>query len=373
MATKEIYGEYKYVVDNDFIKGDAKVEVPFASTPVTYLDGPNGLSNDSMILPVIAKNDNGILKKTDFIPRILFKTETGTVPFLDPDNYWMFNGTLRSSYPYLGHFNHPRNGDQDLNFGQTEFLYYNLNNISSDNLFTNYYEKQLDELTHRDSRIVSVNMILTAQDMNDFSFRDRIILDGISSGSINYFRINKIEYDPTSKGTFKVEFLKAKDIPRRPKSGQFITNIVTHATTGIGQGVLLGTGNVVYNGTNVISGLDNVVSPGSARSLIMGDTNIVGGLTRNMSIIGDGNRTTYDARNTLLIGDNITQKSGQTGIITNTPVAVNINLIDGGQDIILSPFNNLTIINYIDGGQDVILPIGSRSVINVKDGSQDMI
>ena len=367
---KEIYGEYKYTIDNDFVKGDAKVEVPFASTPVRDLMGSNELSFDSIILPVIAKDDGGIMSRTDFIPRILYKTSTGTASIDDPSNYFRMAGTLYPYYPYIGHFNDPREATSDLNFGETQKLYYNNNKITTNNLFTNYYEKQLDELTHRDSRIVTVNMILTPQDMNDFSFRDRIILDGISSGAINYFRINKIEYDPTSKGTFKVEFLKAKDIPKRSTLGT--TSVGNGVSVDVGVGVMLGTNNTNYNPRSLVLGSNNLLLPESPRSLIIGESNTIGGV-RSTIILGNNNRMLTSSSNSFLIGDNITQKSGQTGIISNTPVAVNINLIDGGQDIILSPFNNLTIINYIDGGQDVILPIGSRSVINVKDGSQDMI
>lgn len=372
-STKEIYGQHKYVVDNDFIKGDSKVEVPFASTPITYLSGPNGLSNDSIILPVIAKNNSGSLQNTDFIPRILYRTTTGTVPILDSSNYWMFNSTLRSSYPYLGHFNDPRSGTEDLNFGQTQFLYYGLNKIGVDNLFTNYYERQLNELTDRDSRIVSVNMVLNPQDMNDFSFRDRIILDGISSGGVNYFRVNKIEYDPTLKGTFKVELLKAKDIPRRPRLSKWINNTVTHMDIGLGVGVSLGSGNVTDGGSNVFLGSDNVAVGGPAKTLIVGDNNIIGGGVKNTMILGDGVSTLPFSKNVLLVGDNITMKSGQTGIISNTPLTLNINYIDACNNEVLNPFNNITIINYIDSGHNNILPIGNMVVTNKIDSGSDTV
>src|SRR5574343_627432 len=65
--TKEVYGAQKYIVDNDFIKGTNKIEISFASTPIAPLQGNNSLSSDVIKLPVIAKNDNGLLKPTEFI------------------------------------------------------------------------------------------------------------------------------------------------------------------------------------------------------------------------------------------------------------------------------------------------------------------
>jgi len=369
---KEVYGQYKYVVDNDFIKGDTKVEVPFASTPVTALNGPNAWTTDSIILPVIAKNDAGALKKTDFIPRILFKATAGTVTIQDPTNYWKFNSTLRSVYPYLGHFNHPTNADDDLNFGQPQKLYYNLNNLTGNNLFTNYYEKQLNELTDRDSRIVTLNMVLTPQDMNDFSFRDRIIIDGISSGAINYFRINKIEYDPTSKGTFKVELLKAKDIPKRPRNRWIFNGAVTLGTT-IGIAIALGDGNITYTTTDVFIGADNIADVGGTKSLTIGNNNYIGAYSRNSMILGDRSKIAPGSSNTLVIGDNIVTKSGQSGLIMNTQPIISINYIDAGLDMILNPYPLSTTINYINSGLDTILPIGGNTLIYKIDSGVDEV
>ena len=372
--TKEVYGQYRYEIDNDFIKGEQKIEVAFASTPVTYLQGPNGLSNDAMLLPVIAKNDNGTLKTTDFIPRILFKHSTGKVNFSDPSNYWKFNGTLYPYYPYIGHFNDPRSATDDLNFGQTLFLYYNLNNITSNNLFTNYYRKQLDELTDKDSRIVTLNMKLTPQDINDFSFRDRIILNGISSGTINYFRVNKIEYDPTSKGTFKVELLKARDIPRRTTRPRFISRPISKPMAAV-QGIAFGNlnDNITYANDIGIVGRGNTVLGGNRSVIINGDDNYVGENNKNLMVMGDGNYVPSGSRNVLIVGDGITLQPGQSGIFFDKQPQVDIKYIDAGTDMVLNPYSEISIINYIDAGKDVVRPLGSQTTTNLIDGKVDQI
>lgn len=372
--TKEVYGQYRYEIDNDFIKGEQKIEVAFASTPVTYLQGPNGLSNDAMLLPVIAKNDNGTLKTTDFIPRILFKHSTGKVNFSDPSNYWKFNGTLYPYYPYIGHFNDPRSATDDLNFGQTLFLYYNLNNITSNNLFTNYYRKQLDELTDKDSRIVTLNMKLTPQDINDFSFRDRIILNGISSGTINYFRVNKIEYDPTSKGTFKVELLKARDIPRRTTRPRFISRPISKPMAAV-QGIAFGNlnDNITYANDIGIVGRGNTVLGGNRSVIINGDDNFMGENNKNLMVMGDGNYVPSGSRNVLIVGDGITLQPGQSGVFFDKQPQVDIKYIDAGTDMVLNPYSEISIINYIDAGKDIVRPLGSQTTTNVIDGKIDTI
>lgn len=372
-ATQEIYGQYKYQIDNDFVKGTQKIEVPFAATPVTYLSGANYNSPDVIILPVIAKNNNGSLVKTDFIPRILFRTTSGVVNIQDPNNYWKFNSVLQATYPYMGHFNDPRNATDDLNFGQTQFLYYNLNNIDNENLFTNYYKKQLEELTDKDSRIITLNMKLTPQDMNDFSFRDRIIIDGISSGTINYFRINKIEYDPTLKGTFKVELLKAKDIPRRtsiPRRRGI--QAASKPATAVGVGIELGTGNTTYGTGVVVVGRDNLVLPGAKSTLILGDNNFVAEGNRSTLIVGSNNRSPVGGSNTLILGDNITLLPGQSGLYVNS-ITTYVNYVDANYDIILNPFSETVTFNWIDGSVDRVRQMGSRTTISLLDAKTDMI
>ena len=366
--TKEVYGEQKYIVDNDFIKGTNKIEVSFAPTPIAALQGGNSLSPDVIKLPVISKNDNGLLKPTEFIPRILFKKK---ITLSDTSNYWKLNGTTYSVYPYAGHFNDPMNGSMDLNFGQTDFLYYNLNFITSNNLFTSFYRKQFEELTDKDSRIVTLYMRLTPQDINDFSFRDRIYLDGISSGTNVTYRVNKIEYDPTIKNTFKVELLKAKDIPNRLYTPTFTLSSPVDDPSNAR--VMLGnmTRNTSYSPDAIINGTDNFIGAGSRNVNLYGDSNSIDGNNTNINLYGDSNRVRGNVTDVFAIGDNM--DITENGIYFSSQPVINIDWIDAGTDMILNPYSNTSIINYIDAGLDTIRPLGSQTTTSLIDAKTDKI
>ena len=38
VTTGDTYGQYKYIFDNDFVKGEKIIKSPFAATPIIYND-----------------------------------------------------------------------------------------------------------------------------------------------------------------------------------------------------------------------------------------------------------------------------------------------------------------------------------------------
>ncbi len=73
--------------------------------------------------------------------------------------------------------------------------------------------------------------------------------------------------------------------------------------------------------------------------------------------------------NVVITESNVTYINGLQ-IVNGQLVNLALNLVDAGQDEVLSPFNSYSNINLIDGGQDRVLGLGSSSPINLIDGGE---
>jgi hypothetical protein len=133
-----------------------------------------------------------------------------------------------------------------------------------------------------------------------------IYVDNISSGSTGYFRVNKIEYDPFNKQSYKVElikvlnnvdFVKARIINKPDEA----FDSVTKPPNGTG---LVTSGNYNSGGNSVINGFDNSVKSnfnivgGIGNQVLVGSSNIVTGyknntISNNSGIISGGRITIY--------------------------------------------------------------------------------
>ena len=71
-------------------------------------------------------------------------------------------------------------------------------------LFNTYWFKYIDELFHKDTRIMTVNLMLSAADIEDFHFNDVIIMMN------RKWRVKQIDYD--GEGKAKVELITIKDL-----------------------------------------------------------------------------------------------------------------------------------------------------------------
>ena len=80
------YGEYDYLLDNDFVKGEKKVEISFSPTPIVQIP-----DSDLIVIPKIAKLNNNVFEPTTHNVRILTKSRSKT------DTSWNFNAYLVNS------------------------------------------------------------------------------------------------------------------------------------------------------------------------------------------------------------------------------------------------------------------------------------
>lgn len=369
------YGSYRYELDNDFINGVKKVEVGFEPTPIVLVENTLG-----MIVPNIRKSDNTLGFATTGI-KIVRKNPTGLVRCIGTDKF-VLRDTLSAilfprtftNYPYVGHFDHPLTPTEDINFGQTTGLYYPQSSTTNNNLYFQYWRQYMEEFSDKDSRIVTLELYLTPEDIYNFKFNDLIFIN--LNGESAYYRVNKISnYDPTRIGTSTVELLKSQyyQIPRDKKS-KVVEIVQTKGLVSAPKaGIVVGSirANEVYSSQTAVYGKYNVVSEGTKGNFITGDSNrvdtgsgvIIGSNnTVNSSsdktfIFGNGNTITDGATNVFVLGDGLTLTSNTS--VVNVPFVINSNYISAGSNQILSPFNDNSPSNYIYGSRNAIRELGS--------------
>jgi hypothetical protein len=405
--TKEIYGQKKYIFDNDFLSGEKKIELIFSPTPI---------KNNGFQLPVSAilsqspKNNIRILQK----PNTWISHESRTWSYKYITTGGATSTATFNTYPYAGHFNKPQFPTVDINFGETSFLMYDeYGNITDNNLANNYYFNQVDQML--DGKLMTAYFDLDYIDILNLKFSDKVFIKD------NYYIINKIsDYNPINNGLTKVELLKIDDglkfrTKNRKLNRPLLDNGLLNAsgvTVGVGspnigttlgdtQGkydpVTLNTGSIVVGNSTtnsvksnraVVIGDGNTVSQ-ETKSFIIGDGNIVDGGSKSM-VIGSGNTISSDSNSMAFGNDNIIPigvqgafilGDGITADTSNTIYTNNIVISSGGTingvsvSGVTSGLPGVLAIDNTTGANDIIIDAGqlikdatSNSTIELGDG-----
>ena len=262
---------------------------------------------------------------------------------VEPGSSWSLEGTRFRAYPYLGHLNDPLDPVYDINFGQTVGLYYPQRITTNNNLFNIYWENFINELSDRDSRIITAEFYLNPFDIADFKFSDNIFIRD------QYFKVNKIiNYDPTKEALVKIELIKSQYITV-PRSYRNISN-PTDSRGNIGLsgtqqlrpvlnsgGVLTTSGNTPLGSGTIISGRDNVGSgliigrgnlQSSQNAMIVGVNNNI--LSGNDGSVVSGNQNTInssiDLKPAFVFGSNNTHSG--SGLVVGDTNTIGIGTID---------------------------------------------
>lgn len=195
---KEVYGNKILNVTNDFIKSEKTIDVIFSATPGV------ALQND-IVAGRMYVIDNGLVKPIKCNIRRLY---WGGLKNCNGHNFWFAgNPSQTSQYPYAGHVDDPNSPTIDICFDNPKELYWILaaQSYTNNNLFGRGYFKLLQEITDPNSKIVQCKIYLDETDINEFSFRKIIFING------SYFFVNKISnYDPQVRTVCDVELLKLK-------------------------------------------------------------------------------------------------------------------------------------------------------------------
>lgn len=322
----ESYGLKIKSVDNDFLKNDNILESFFSPTP-QYSD----LSNDR-VYPRIIKVDTttGVPGPVNSNIRILYYSG------LKNCQTWLFttvataNPTSQTQYPYCGHIDDATSGTIDLSWGVPKIVYYipTWNATYPDsNLYNVYWRKFIEEITDKNSSIVTGWFHLTPADIAILDFRH--IYQFRHGGMLQNYRLNKIyDYNPVKEGLTKCEFIKTKEaVPFVPRN-----LLQLGGTLSTLQGPL-------YHDTNVST---SPFKPShSEGGLVVAGNNVGTNVTSGIIVLGTGNIVYDGAKNITII-----QSSG------NTVIHDNITIIQSSGVTTTGP-NQLWIYNQLVTSGDI--------------------
>lgn len=296
----EVYGRYKVDVVNDFIKKESKINTIFSPTILSSESANNG----RIVSSIKFEDDNGDKVEAKGNIRLLYWGG-----LINTSVNWNLNTTALSSYPYAGHLDNPYAPTFDLNWGVPKKLYYDFSYGGSDvvvypnaNCYNTFWKNYIDEITSKDSKVLTCYMALRPADYTDYNFRQSYYIDG------EYWRLVKIvDYNPNSGGTTKCIFVKQRY--STPFSG------TTEEVLG-GEGVYTNSEETIPrfnttlrpNGgggsqTDVITFGDNITS--GWRSIIVSDdiTGVSG--NKNLLVVGSNGSDIQASNVTLLNSPNI--------------------------------------------------------------------
>lgn len=203
---KESYGRRLVRINNEFLNETKEVKVIFAPTPLVQI-------NDRIIPQIIDDPAKTATSARKSKVRLLYWAGLKT---MGSAAWGLDDGTsvsLKTQVPYAGHLDDPYSPTLDLNFGIPKQVYYKATQstgeviYTNNNLYNKYWSKYMNEITHKDSKIVVGWFNLKIYDILSLDFRDKFFIDG------HLLRLNKIyDYDPTAIDKLtKCEFINIKD------------------------------------------------------------------------------------------------------------------------------------------------------------------
>jgi hypothetical protein len=204
---REPYATKKFNVNNDFIKGDKTVELGFSPSPLS------DSKYHTRIMTKIRPEDFTTGKKDmpTYNLRILYYG--GLIP--DVSGFVMTYGASGASsyqFPYAGMVDDVYAPTFDLGCGLSRAINYgsfvrDAVQLTDANLFNLYWKRTIEEITDKDSKVVTAYFKFSPLQLNSLSFRKFYKIDK------QFYRLHSVEYDLSSKDTTKVQFLKLKTSP----------------------------------------------------------------------------------------------------------------------------------------------------------------
>ena len=264
----EVFGTEQIDVENDFIKSDKKTELIFSGTPLAANYGL-GIAQ-----PKIYTLD-GTTKKTIAANIRLLYCDVKTSPNAYTYKQQGKADLITTEYLHAGMEDDALNPTVSLMFGPAKEFYYTYVNayFTNNTLYNKYHKQYLVNLIDKDAKFVTKYLWLTPKDINEFSFRNRLFIDG------SYYIVNKIEnYTPLEQTSTKVELIKLLDTEVFTPASFLISDTTVNAgnevyTSRLNSSLNVGT-NIQNRGTNCLAIGENIVIPESCSNLIVFGSNI---------------------------------------------------------------------------------------------------
>lgn len=365
---------WRIAADDDTYKTTTKViESAFSQSPMVKLKGEEDNSLSNFVFPVIFK-DLEDQKEKPYLPtnmRIAIR-KPGLLQFSAPKQvgYYDHLSSPKQQYitgfPYIGYLDDPLYPTFDISFGPPQVQFYTSNNYTANNLFTSYWERQMQELTSLNARMLTCEMLFTPQDIKDLRFNDIIILN--IDGGTQYWRINKISkinitvYDRLIPA--EVELIRILDTEAPgyySQVRQYQTNGLQAGYNGSGLGARIN-----YPANQTSTSYKNYIATSPNGNINIGNNTTAINNTNNITI-GNGN-SIFGLTNKAALGNGIIMQpdygiSNQTFI--QGAITPYINIIDAGDGVVLPIDGVPGLPTLIDAGAGIPLPIDGQSPVNL--------
>lgn len=328
-VTGDVYGQYKYFFDNDFVKGEERIESQFSPTPLVK-------TPFNAIVPGINPEQPKVQ------PRIFY---WGGLKDCSDGWQWTYQSAITGAtgstesftkYPYAGHFDDPINPTIDINFGESKYYFYNdWTSLPASNMFNTYWSDYIRQI--ETGKLVTSYFNLDEYDIRfikDNFYTKIFIVD-------SYYYVNKIiDYKPLNNGLTKVELIKIIDgVTWKPKVStrpitfrpdkpinQFVDLAVGFNNTGTG--VVIGSNNV--SGGKVQVGSFSTLN----RSLVVGDNNVLVGDAG--LVVGSNNNVSTDFSTVLSGSGNVITEPNIVLIAANNVTATQSNTVYIGNSYVVN-------------------------------------
>jgi hypothetical protein len=201
---KEPFSTQRFKIINDFIKETKTIEIGFSPSPLS--DSPT--VHDRIYTKIRPQDPStGSSELPVFNIRMLYYGGLKTTT-----RKWQIDHlsgtTVYSSFPYAGMLDDVNIPTFSLEVTTAKAYFYgNKPAITTANLYNLYWAKTINEITDKDSKLVTAYFHLTPLQMSNLSFRKYYKIDN------QYYRLNKVDYDLNSNDPIQIEFLKLKVAP----------------------------------------------------------------------------------------------------------------------------------------------------------------
>ena len=201
---QEPFSTQRFNIINDFIKDTKTIEIGFSASPLAYYRPVH----DRIYTKI--RNTDPPKQDADLpIFNIRMLQYGGLVT---TKRGWYINDssgqTMYGSFPYCGMLDDVYAPTFSLEVTTAKAYFYGSKPaITTANLYNSYWLKTINEITDKDSKLVTAYFHLTPLQMSNLSFRKYYKIDN------QYYRLNKVDYDLNSNEPIKIEFLKLKVAP----------------------------------------------------------------------------------------------------------------------------------------------------------------
>ena len=193
------YGDILYDTGFQFSKDRQTVEIGFSpSVLVQYT------ATDKVVPAIYKKSTGNDIDQEELMDsniRILYaKKVTGVTNWSLKDGVTSLS-TL-SFYGYAGHLDDPTEPTFDLNFGAPSEIFFTPNTYTGNGLFNEYWNRYVQEIANKDSKLLKGYAYLTLQDSIELDFSKPVYIGGA------LWRLNKVEDWDITNPVVRVELLK---------------------------------------------------------------------------------------------------------------------------------------------------------------------